>query len=207
MKNSFDTPWKTINCPQCGAKLPLYIKYAKLANCQYCGSVIFIEDEASRLAGYSSVLTPEPSLIELNKPFSYAGSRYMPIGRIRYSYGRGFWEEWWLKDANNEQYWLSIDEGDFVLEKEVPNRFDIDFFKNPHIGQKIGDEWIVTEIGTGKCEGFSGVLPWDIKMGESHSYVQLSGYHSRMMTVELDDDGMKSFEGSWIDPFELKVDK
>lgn len=205
MTKGFDTPWKTINCPQCGAPLPLYIAHAKLAQCGSCGSSIFIEDEAARLAGYSSVLAPEPSLITLNQSFGYAGKMYFPLGKIRYSYGRGFWEEWWIKDSLEHEYWLSVDEGDMVLERLVENSDAIELFKEPYIGQKIDTEWIITEIGTGTCEGFSGTLPWNIRVGESYRYFHLSGYHAQLKTIEIDASGMRTYQGKWISPFDIKV--
>ena len=178
MKNRFDTPYKVINCPQCGAALPLYFAHTKLAQCGSCGSSIFLDDEAARLTGESSVLAPEPSLISLNKPFGYAGKSYFPMGMIRYSYGRGFWEEWWIKDSTEHEYWLSVDEGDMVLERLIENEDDPHYFESPSIGQSIGSEWIITEIGTGVCEGFSGSLPRRVAKGEEHQYMHLSGYHA-----------------------------
>jgi len=204
MKNHFDTPCKTINCPQCGAALPLYFAHAKLAQCSSCGSSIFLDDEAARLAGDSSVLAPEPSLISLNKPFGYAGKSYFPMGMIRYSYGRGFWEEWWIKDSSEHEYWLSVDEGDMVLERLVENEDDPMLFESPSIGQGIGSEWIITEIGRGVCEGFSGSLPRRTVKGEEHQYIHLSGYHARLKTIEIDPSGMRTYLGKWISPFDIK---
>ena len=204
MKNHFDTPYKTINCPQCGAALPLYFVHTKLAQCSSCGSSIFLDDEAARLAGESSVLAPEPSLLSLNKPFVYAGKSYFPMGMIRYSYGRGFWEEWWIKDSSEHEYWLSVDEGDMVFERLIENEDDPKLFESSFIGQNIGSEWIITEIGTGVCEGFSGSLPRIVTKGEEYQYTHLSGYHARFKTIEIDPSGMRTYLGKWISPFDIK---
>lgn len=202
--NDFETPYKSINCPQCGAPLPIYFAHAKLAQCGSCGSSIFLEDEAARLAGYSSVLAPEPSLIKLNTPFTYDRKNYFPMGMIRYSYGRGFWEEWWVKDDSDEEWWLSVDEGDIVLEKLVENEDDISLFQDTLIGAKAGKEWIVTEIGEGSCEGFTGSLPERITIGQKHKYIHLSGYKAKLKTLEVDATGMRTYIGKWINPFDIK---
>lgn len=203
MVKKFDTPYKTINCPQCGASLPLYFAHAKLVQCEFCGSSIFLDDEEARLAGNSSVLAPEPSLIKLGMTFSYASKSYLPMGMIRYSYGRGFWEEWWVKDSSEDEYWLSVDEGDMVLEKRVANEYDTGVFDDIVLGQALGKEWVVTEIGIGTCEGFSGSLPKVITVGHKHKYFHLSGYNATLKTVEISSEGMETFVGKWISPFEI----
>jgi hypothetical protein len=163
-----------------------------------------LDDEASRLAGESSVLAPEPSLIELGITFSYDGRSYLPMGMIRYSYGRGFWQEWWVKDSSEDEYWLSVDEGDMVLEKLVDNEDEATIFSSPSIGQAVGKEWIITEIGVGTCAGFAGSLPKIVTVGEKHKYLHLSGYNARLKTIEISPLGMQTYIGRWISPFEIK---
>ena len=195
---------KSHNCPQCGDLLNIYFKYAKLIKCNSCGSAIFLEDDAVKLIGQSAVLSPEPSLIQLHKPFKFQNRRFTPLGKIRYSYGRGFWEEWFLKDDKNQEFWLSIDEGDFVLEEKI--KFSFPFKKNHtfKVGQNF-NEYQVTEIGTGVCVGFEGELPEVIKLDESHTYVHLSRGHGELLTLELSDNETMTFKGQWIDPLEIKV--
>ncbi len=195
---------KSHNCPQCGDLLSIYFKYSKLIKCNSCGSAIFLEDDAVKLIGKSAVLSPEPSLIQLHKPFKFQNKRFTPLGKIRYSYGRGFWEEWFLKDDKNQEFWLSIDEGDFVLEEKI--KFSLPFKKNHtfKVGQNF-NEYQVTEIGTGVCVGFEGELPEAIKLDESHTYVHLSRGHGELLTLELSENETMTFKGQWIDPLEIKV--
>jgi len=201
----FAQPLKTINCPQCGYPLPIYFAYAKLAQCESCGSSIFLDDESARLAGYSSVLAPESSLIKLNKAFEYDKKRYLPVGMIRYSYGRGFWEEWWLKSDDGGEYWLSVDEGDMVLDRLIPNEDKPELFSSAKIGQKVDEKWVITEIGTGECVGFSGSLPFIVTVGQKHKYIHLSGYKASLKTLEVDPTGMRTYIGTWIDIFDIKA--
>lgn len=195
---------KSHNCPQCGDLLSIYFKYSKLIKCNSCGSAIFLEDDVVKLIGKSAVLSPEPSLIQLHKPFKFQNKRFTPLGKIRYSYGRGFWEEWFLKDDKNQEFWLSIDEGDFVLEEKI--KFSLPFKKNHtfKVGQNF-NEYQVTEIGTGVCVGFEGELPEAIKLDESHTYVHLSRGHGELLTLELSENETMTFKGQWIDPLEIKV--
>lgn len=195
---------KSINCPQCGDTLPLYFKHVKLVQCLSCKSTIFLENEATRLAGDSSVLAPEISLIHLNVPFGYEHKSYLPLGKIRYSYGRGFWEEWWLKDSEGNEYWLSIDEGDFVLEQQIESRYSTELFNTLNVGQVTVDNLLVTETGMATCEGFEGALPKTVSKGDSYLYTHLSGKDASLTTLELGKDGVEVYSGKWISPFDIK---
>ena len=199
-------PVKEINCPQCGYPLPIYFQYTKLLECPSCRSTIFLDDEVARVRGDSSALTEEPSLIKLHQLFKFESHSYLPVGKIRYSYGRGFWEEWFLKRNDGASWWLSIDEGDFVLEREVSldliGDFDVDNLK---IGNFVGD-FMVTEIATGECKGFAGELPEPIEIGAKHGYIHFQGEAGELLTLEYSANGEKKlFRGRWIDPFEIEI--
>ncbi|CAA6824255.1 MAG: Unknown protein [uncultured Sulfurovum sp.] len=195
---------KSKNCPQCGDALELHFKYSKLVKCLSCGSSIFLEDDSVKLIGESSVLSAEPSLIKLHKPFKYKNKNYLPLGKIRYGYGRGFWEEWFLKDESNKEFWLSIDEGDFVLQEKVkraiPFKHDINFT----VGSKHG-QYLVTEKGQGHCVGFEGELPFEIRINEVHQYVHLSQGGGNLLTLEFTKTLTETFKGKWIDPLDIEV--
>jgi hypothetical protein len=207
MKLYTPKPLKSMNCPQCGYELPIYFNYTKLIECSSCRSTIFLGDEVAKVLGRASVLSPEPSLIKMHHPFFYKKHQYFPVGKIRYSYDRGFWEEWFLKRDDSQSWWLSIDEGDFVLEKEADSLtlgdFDLD---NLRVGQFVGD-LLISEMGRGVCEGFEGELPKQIKIGITHRYIHLSGEEAKLWTLEYDEfqSSRKLFQGEWIDPFLIKV--
>ena len=192
------------NCPQCGDRLAIHFKYTKLVKCQSCGSSIFLEDESVKLIGKSSVLSPEPSLIELYKMFKLQGKTFTPLGKIRYGYGRGFWEEWFLKDEKNQEFWLSIDEGDFVLEQKVKFSLPFKSTTNFEVGTQHG-KYLVSEKGEGRCMGFEGELPHNIEIGEKHQYIHLSQGGGNLMTLEFREGSSQTFKGKWIDPLDIEV--
>ena len=194
---------KTINCPQCGDALDIYFKWTKLSQCSSCGSSIFLEDETVRHIGEQSTLSPEPSLLKLHDPIVIENKTYMPLGKIRYSYGRGFWEEWFLKGEGNREFWLSVDEGDFVLEEKTEMTLP---FKTPYgvrVGGKYG-AYTVSERGEGRCVGFEGELPEMIEIGKTHYYLHLSKGSGNLVTVEYGSEITQIFRGKWIDPMSIK---
>ncbi|MEA1920669.1 MAG: DUF4178 domain-containing protein [Campylobacterota bacterium] len=193
---------REINCPQCGDKLPLHFAYSKLAQCHSCGSHVFLDDEGARLAGKQSVLSQEPSLLSLHQPFVYNHQSLTPIGKIRFGAGRNIWEEWWCVDSK-KGYWLSIDDGDYVLEEEVTFSLPLYSHKEIRLDQEIKG-WRVTEIDEGRCLGFEGELPEVVEVGETHHYAHLSKSYGEMMTVEFFGKTKKLYKGKWLDPYEIR---
>ena len=196
---------KRFNCPSCGYPLPVYFKYSKLVKCPSCGSNVFLEDDAVKLMGESSILSKEPSLLSLHTPIEVEGVEYTPIGHIRYKTGIYAWDEWWCISGKGG-YWISVDDGDYILEKEIEYSLPT---KNPDdftLGREFG-EWMVTEVGEGECEGFEGEIPDLILPGKKYRYAHLSKSDGSMMTVEFDEEGAYLFIGKWIDPYEIKVSR
>lgn len=174
-----------------------------MVSCPSCKSSIFLHDKSVEVIGMFSDLSPEPSLLKLRDPIIIDKKTYLPLGKVRYAYGRGFWEEWFLKGEDNREYWLSIDEGDFVLEHKMSITLP---FKSPHIvkvGRRYGD-FLATEKGKGECVGFEGELPQLIEVGRVHYYLHLSRGGGKLVTVEFTDGVDQIFMGEWIDPLTIK---
>ncbi len=183
-------------------------RFAKLVVCPHCGSTIFLEDDAARLAGDQSALTELPSLVRLKVAFRYRNAAYLPVGHIRYRYAFGYWDEWWLLDDGGQGVWLSVDEGDYAFEH--PLRLDAPpDFHALKINDELeldGREWRVTELDKARCEGFEGELPEIIRVGETFRYAHLSGIDGELMTLEYVGNGVQAYAGKWVDPFDVRIE-
>ena len=195
---------RSIECPSCGYALPLYFRYSKLVRCPACGSDIFLEDDAVRVAGESSVPSDEPSLLKLHTSIEIEKKSYLPVGHIRYTTGPFFWDEWWLVDGRGDGVWLSVDDGDYMMERKIDYFLPEDSPRAFTLGRKFG-EWIVTEVGEGICESFEGELPELIELGERFVYAHLSTVDGRVMSAEFYDGKASLFSGKWRDPYEMVV--
>ncbi len=196
-------------CPSCGAPLSIKFRYSKLINCQHCNSDVILEDEALKLRGKSSVMAEYPSLLQLGLPFVHKKAEYYPVGRVRYQYSHGYWDEWWVLDNKGEGAWLSVDEGDMALEQAIELKQPI-LFPELKLGQHIeidGTHWLITEHDTAECIGLEGELPELIQVGEQMSYAHLSASKNRLLTLEMTTRGLLAYEGQWLDPFEISMEQ
>lgn len=196
-----------LNCPSCGSAVPHALRYAKLVVCPACQTSLFLEDEAVRQAGERAALAAAPSLFARGVPFSYRGATYVPHGRIRFDYGRGYWDEWWVESSTGEAGWMSVDEGDIAFEEPLQLSGAAPAFERLSLGAKLSlgeDEVTVTEKNEATCLGAEGELPEIIAPGDRHGYVHLSGPQGLLITLEYAGDETLAFRGRWIDPFEVE---
>lgn len=195
-----------INCPVCGAAVPARLRHSKLVVCDYCQTSLFLEDEAVKHAGVKSVLTQEPSILSLGKRFKYRNWSFEPIGKIRFDYGDGFWEEWWVALDSGANKWISIDEGDIAVEAPLEVKGHAPAFDALQVGQTIGiagQKLTVTEKNRATCVGMAGELPEVIFPGDFHDYVHFSGPRGLLVTGEYFEGKVEFFRGVWVDPFDV----
>ena len=197
-----------LNCPVCGAKAPSRLQHAKLIVCEHCQTSLFLEDEVVKHIGEKSVLTDVPSIIEMGRRFQYRNWTFEPYGRIRFDYGDGFWDEWWVVLDNGNGRWVSVDEGEIAIESPVEFNETPPDYDTLTIGSEItltSQSLRVTERNVATCIGVQGELPEVIAPGETHQYVHLSGPRGLLLTLEFHDDSFSLYKGLWIDPFDLRV--
>ena len=195
------------NCPVCGAEVPSRLQYAKMVVCAYCQTSLFVEDQAVKQAGVKSTLTEIPSILELGRRFQYRNWTFEPYGRIRFDYGDGEWDEWWVILDSGAGKWISVDEGDIAVEGKLELKESPPEFASLEVGSTIGllnQQLKVTEKNSATCAGLEGELPEVIFPGDTHDYVHLSGPRGLILTVEYFEGKVEASKGVWIDPFDLK---
>jgi hypothetical protein len=192
------------NCPACAGSLDLHFRYTKMLTCSHCDSLLFLEDESVKLRGKQSVLADYPSLFSLHDTFRYKAWSFTPIGRARFDYGKGYWDEWWVIGGNDAK-WVSVDEGDIAIEKPIDIKEPINKQKLI-VGNSINlfkQNLLITEHGQAQCIGVEGELPEILNLGDTFDYYHLSGQRGRLFTLELEDNNVSCFEGQWVDPFNV----
>ncbi len=197
-----------LNCPVCGAAVPVRIQFVKLAVCEHCKTTLFLQDDAVKHVGKKSMLTQMPSIFELSKRYQHRSWTFETCGRIQFDYDGGMWDEWWVVSPNGENKWLSVDEGDIVLEAPFEGTDKLADFDQINVGQEVkidGRLLIVTEKNTSRCIAVEGQLPDLIFPGKVHNYIHLSGPNGTHYTFEYVNKRVKAYKGVWIDPFDVKA--
>lgn len=196
----------SFNCPNCGGELSRRVAQSKMVACDYCESTVLLEDDVVRLAGKQGVMADEPSLFELGRAVEYEGRSFMPIGKARFAYSSGWWDEIWALDGEGDGIWISVDEGDIAIEQRVETTERVDE-RRLRLGGQVsfdGEIFHVTEADTGRCEALRGEFPEKMSVGDTYTYYHLSGPRGRLVTLEYEDGEMYVTEGEWIDPYSIR---
>jgi DNA-directed RNA polymerase subunit RPC12/RpoP len=137
------------------------------------------------------------------------GRPFTVVGRARYRYGRGFWDEWFLQDSDGKLVWLSEDEGEFCVETERALKRKVPPFDKVQAGSviELGDfRFTVEEKDSAVLESGEGELPFKAVPGEALPYLDGS-LAEGTATLEYDEDGPRLFAGDWLALPDLEVER
>lgn len=196
-------------CPNCGASLPLRFAAVKMLDCESCGSACIVEDGALQFAGERGVMLEAPSLFRLQQPVRLLGTTYLPVGQLRFDYGAGWWDEYWCLDSSGgDGVWISADEGDYAIERELERKSwpDLGATTALVLGVKVRvgkQEYILSETDDAACVALRGALPESIKLGETHTYANFTTPQGELLSLERWPGGQGWHRGRWVDPFSI----
>lgn len=200
-----------MKCPSCSAPLPYDQRFATLVVCSHCHSAVIFDDAAARVAGKMAVLTRPQSGLYVGATGKIGKDlAFRCLGRVRYAYGRGFWDEWYLQHDGQDTSWLSEDEQTLTHDRPKRHQLTREQLQTIVPGAKLnidGQDYWVTESDTAICEGGEGQLPFRIISGEKVPFFDLETSERSTATLEIEPDGtVKVFAGARIKPKDLHID-
>lgn len=204
-------PLHTLDCPSCGAAHNIYNPGITTVSCEYCGTTFYwdtekIEDKGKHALlpeGFSRFYTGGEGTIQ-TRPFTI-------LGRARYSFGKGFWDEWYIIYSDtNENAWLSEDNHEFSLET-VKERVKLPEYEKlrPGVSLKLKESappFIIDEVGEAECIGIEGSLPKEIAVGETYRFADGSTPDGTMtLGIEYDAEEPTLFTGVYLPYEEIRM--
>jgi hypothetical protein len=202
-------PGKQVKCPTCGAPNNLLNPGVLMISCEYCTAAFYWDKERIQAAGFKSALPEGFSRMYKGATGSLRNSRFIVLGRARYSFQRGFWDEWYLEMQNGELLWLTEDNHEFRLEKEVKSLV-VPPFEKCGTGMRIDagtGVFIVTEFGDAQCIGIEGELPRVVLPDQKYPYVDAATPDGdRSLGIEYTSDPPITYVGEWLNHTVIKMD-
>jgi hypothetical protein len=148
-----------------------------------------------------------PLLFGLEDKVLVGGRSFRPQGHARYSYGRGTWDEFWALDGHAEGRWISVDEGDVIVQRPL-GRDAFDLVEPPNFGSTFthqGEEFTVTETEEATCLALRGNFPELLRVGERYYFINATGQDGALLSGEFGEGKATWYIGEWVDPFAVRV--
>jgi len=202
---------RQISCPNCGAVTELANPGITMFVCQACGSVVYWDEQAVLAAGTQAILAEPASPLRVGAQGTLLGKPFRALGRLRYAYGRGVWDEWALEFANGAIRWVTDDDGELTVEEElgpVPEAGPVSRFGPGRQFTLGGKVYVVEEMGKARCQGAEGQLPRTVLPGETYPFADgASQDGAAVISLEFDrpDGTATGFLGAPLAPGSLIV--
>lgn len=200
---------REISCPACASPVEVDDRFALVAVCPGCDSTVVVDGEAARIHGKMGALAPPAGVLYLGATGALRGDRFRVVGRVRYGYARGYWNEWLLALEDGAAAWVSEDEDELQLERLLEDPGAALDPRAARPGDRVelaGSSFRVDEVDEAVCEGGEGMLPFPVVPGERTPYAELTG-DAGFATAEATGEGIRVFLGARLDRAELVLDR
>lgn len=196
-----------LNCPNCGYALARRFAAAKMMTCESCSTTLFLETDHLRNAGSSGEMHEVPLLFKIGQTVRAGADSFDVMGHARFDYGTGWWDEFFAIAPDGEEVWISVDEGDVIVQRPLPERFTPDITTVPQLGTIFdvrGTRYRVTEKDIATCIAVRGSFPEVLTLGTSYSYVNCQGEGGSILSGEFSTGAPDWYTGTWLDPYALQ---
>ncbi|MFT4053440.1 MAG: DUF4178 domain-containing protein [Novosphingobium sp.] len=178
------------------------------STCSYCQSLLLREGLEIQDVGKAAVLPPDVSPIQLGTSLQVEGLFLTVVGRVRWGWADGSWNEWLLDGGDGTERWLGEAMGAFMLTAARP-----DLLEQPPIqtfmasgaiavGSRItieGVTLLAIDRKEAECLGSEGDLPFPTLSGRTMTSVDFRGPNREAVSLQHDERGASAWLGYYSD--------
>lgn len=177
------------------------------AVCAYCQSVVQREGDAGREIGKAAVLPFDVSPIQLGTTGRAMGQTFEVVGRVRWGWSDGSWNEWLLRLANGTHMWLGeamglfqlLAERDEVLRDPLLAGFSrgqpVPLGSRIQVGARL---YAAADIKEAECLGGEGDLPFPTPKSWTMTSIDFRSEDGGSLSVQRDANMISAYEGAYI---------
>lgn len=165
--------------------------------CNYCGASLYVRDTGVDLTGKVAKLAEYPSRLSVGAKGQVKGRAMHVLGRVRYQYADGFWDEWFVQFDDNQVGWIEEDESDLTLVFKSKLTSPIPPFDQVRVGSFIPlgrDRMFVSEKGQGQVLGAEGQVSQVPAPGRPIQYID-GNASSKAFRLVIDESGITLHTG------------
>lgn len=198
-------------CPSCGAPVRFAWSSAVQTACGFCKAILVRHDVDLERVGEVADLPPDASPIQLGTQGKFDGRSFTVVGRIRYAYEQGEWNEWhivFFDSRQPESGWLSDAMAQYAVSFRAAPAGPLPRQEDLMRGRAVtlnGVTYLVTHRTQARYAGFEGELPFTTADRDLSLFVDLRTEDARFATLDYSEDPPLLFAGRQVDFDELAL--
>lgn len=199
---------RTASCPGCGAPVKFAWSSAVQTACPYCKAILVRHDVDLEKVGEVADLPEDASPIQLMTSGQLDNLAFTVIGRIRYEWAQGSWNEWHLLFSNQRSGWLSDAQLEYAVSMVAapPAPFPpANQLKRGQTFQLNNAQFMVTHMTKARYVGFEGELPFRTDERDEILFADLRTHDGRFATIDYSEEPPLLFMGRFVTFDELKL--
>jgi ribosomal protein S27E len=201
-------------CPNCGADVVFRSPALPSRVCDYCRTMLVRSDAGVADVGKAAALPFDVSPVQMGMRGRADGDAFDVIGRVRWAWTDGSWNEWLLLFGDGSHGWLGDAMGQFMLLRERP----LEEVRSPALRRVIdggtavpghevqidGTKLRVSDARDVLCIAAEGELPFTPRPGWRVYSVDLKGMDGEAATLQRDESGSSFYRGRYVTLAELE---
>lgn len=195
-------------CPSCGA--PIVVRSAALpyVTCPYCQTLVRREGEGGSVAGKVAALPFDVSPLQLGTSGQWRGIGFHLMGRVRWGWADGSWNEWLAECSDGQHRWLGEAMGSFLISEEKPEILALPELAGfaagapVRLGQRVtvGDhQFEAADIKEADCLGSEGDLPIVTSIGQRMTSIDFRSPDGAALSLQRDEGGASAWLGEYLE--------
>lgn len=200
-------------CPNCGADVVFRSPALPNRVCDHCRTMLVRSDAGIAQLGTAAVLPFDVSPVQIGMRGIADAKAFEVIGRVRWSWTDGAWNEWLLLFEDGSTAWLGEAMGQFMLLwqhpfAEVRSKTVKNIMKgeNPEPGQQVqirGQKFTIADARWALCVAAEGELSFTARSGWRVYSVDLRGAAGECANLQRDDASVSFYQGRYVTLAEL----
>ncbi|NIJ19191.1 hypothetical protein FHS95_000860 [Sphingomonas naasensis] len=200
-------------CPNCGADVVFRSPALPSRVCDYCRSLLVRSDSGVIKVGEAAALPFDVSPVQIGMRGRIDGKGFEVIGRVRWAWTDGAWNEWLLLFEDGGNAWLGEAMGQFMLlwerslgQVRSPALRGIVKGQDAVIGTEVQldhQKLVIADAREVVCVAAEGELPFTAPSGWKLYSVDLRGQHGECATLQRDRGETSVYQGRYVTLAEL----
>jgi len=195
------------SCPSCGAPLPARNPGIRSQACAYCGTISLWDEQGHKDSGKKSMLPEGFTRLYTGATGALKGTRFEVLGRVRYGYPRGMWDEWYVRLEDGTNAWLTEDDHVLSLEEKAPDAVIESDLEVGRVVPVLDTPYLIREVGIATCLGIEGQVPKEVLPDETYAYADGTSVDGKQtLGIEVDEVPPTVFVGHRLDHDDVRMD-